>query len=388
MSRSNTGFLKTVLPVFTALLVFSACSEMEDGNSPQLPTQQQRVLELDPGESVPNTVTISMNKAFSAQSLSPLTGLRIAYDMSHNSGRQAATSPTGGNGNSIMFGDYIARGATISVITTFDLATLNNYDVLWLEEDFSNALTATEQTVLATWVTNGGSVVVLAEDWVGGSPLTPLGYAYFNAFASGITSNIAVHPLTDGVSSLRFEATGRGLTEPAGATWIAKNMSDNGPFISVRTLGAGKVVVLSDEFFFNSIVDLEDNRLLGNNMMTWLFTRTVDIDIKPGTYPNSINCSGNGNVLVTVAILSTSSFNALDVDHTTVRFEGAAEKHSHQGNMTRHEQDVDNDGDMDLVFHFPFNQTTLECNSTAATLSGKTSSGQSFSGSDSVHMVP
>ncbi|NIM48758.1 MAG: hypothetical protein GTN78_10340, partial [Gemmatimonadales bacterium] len=84
----------------------------------------------------------------------------------------------------------------------------------------------------------------------------------------------------------------------------------------------------------------------------------VDIDIKPGSDPNSINCN-NENGVVTVAILTTEDFDALTVDHATVTFEGASETHVDKktGEPRRHEEDVDGDGDTDLVLHFRFGDT-------------------------------
>jgi hypothetical protein len=381
---------RLLLPMIAlTAFILTSCSEMDDPIAPAgQPMPASGTIEMDPGRVVEYTVDASLNKAFSTQSYCPLNGLRIAYDMSHNSGRQNLTSPTGGNLNSVIFGDYIARGATISVISTFDLNTLSEFDVLWLEEDFFNPLTAAEQVVLQTFVANGGAVVILAEDWAGASPFLAFGYNYTPAAGSGTTSNLASHPLTAGVSTLRFESTIRGLTEPTGATWIAKNTAGTGTFISVLEYGQGKVLAMTDEFLINSNVNNEDNRIFGNNIMTWLWTKTVTIDIKPGAYPNSINCISGGNAVIPVAILSTSSFDALSVDHTTVRFEGASHTHFSRGQMTRHEEDVNGDGLLDLVFHFRRNQTTLSCNSTTGTLTGMTYCGQAIKGMDTVNMVP
>ena len=54
-------------------------------------------------------------------------------------------------------------------------------------------------------------------------------------------------------------------------------------------------------------------------------TIVVDIDIKPGSDPNSINCI-NENETIAIAILTSDSFDATTVDHTTVVFEGANER--------------------------------------------------------------
>jgi hypothetical protein len=113
----------------------------------------------------------------------------------------------------------------------------------------------------------------------------------------------------------------------------------------------------------------------------------VGIDIKPGSYPNSINCK-NKNEVIPVAILTTTTFDALTVDYRTVTFEGAKEIHvDKRGVPIRHVEDVDLDGDMDLVFHFYLKNTVLTCGSTTGTLKGLTYGGIPIQGTDSVRMI-
>ena len=114
----------------------------------------------------------------------------------------------------------------------------------------------------------------------------------------------------------------------------------------------------------------------------------VDIDIKPGNDPNSINCN-NENETIAVAILSTDDFDATTVDHTTVTFEGASETHvdENTGSARRHEEDVDGDGDTDLVSHFRLGDTDLTCESTEGKLEGETFDGQAIEGTDAVRMI-
>jgi hypothetical protein len=93
--------------------------------------------------------------------------------------------------------------------------------------------------------------------------------------------------------------------------------------------------------------------------------------------------------VISVAILSNDFFDATTVDHTTVTFEGASETHVNgkTGEQRRHEEDVDDDGDMDLVFHFRLGDTTLTCTSTEGALIGETFDGQSMEGTDAVGMI-
>jgi len=112
------------------------------------------------------------------------------------------------------------------------------------------------------------------------------------------------------------------------------------------------------------------------------------LDIKPGSDPNSINCNNDQGV-ITVAILTTDDFDATTVDHTTVTFEGASETHVNRrsGEARRHEEDVDGDGDTDLVLHFRLGDTTLTCGSTEGSLTGVTFGGMAIELTDSVRMV-
>ena len=76
------------------------------------------------------------------------------------------------------------------------------------------------------------------------------------------------------------------------------------------------------------------------------------------------------------------------MDHTTVTFAYALEIHTDkQGNPRRHEEDVDGDGDTDLVFHFRIGDTDLDCSSNVGMLTGSTFGGQVFAGADDMRLV-
>jgi len=116
----------------------------------------------------------------------------------------------------------------------------------------------------------------------------------------------------------------------------------------------------------------------------------VDVDIKPGSDPNSINPRSMGKV--PVAILGSDSFDVTQVDVTTLAFgpNGATPAHdlTDPDTLAGHIEDVNDDGFLDLVSHYNQKQTGLACGDTDATLTGALLDGTPFDGTDSVRMVP
>ena len=119
--------------------------------------------------------------------------------------------------------------------------------------------------------------------------------------------------------------------------------------------------------------------------ITWTTAPDVTIDIKPGSDKNPVNCKGKGNGVIPVAILTTDGFDAQAVDCSSVRFGplGAYETHG-----KCHLGDVDDDGDMDLMFHFRRNETGVACGDTMMTLWGMTLDGFEFEAWDHITTVP
>jgi len=105
----------------------------------------------------------------------------------------------------------------------------------------------------------------------------------------------------------------------------------------------------------------------------------VEIDIKPGSDPNSINLNSKG--VVPVAVLTTGDFDASNVDPDTVSFAGASP-------VRWTMEDVDDDNDSDMLFHFKTQELDLTKESTVATLTGETQDGISIEGTDTVNIVP
>jgi hypothetical protein len=110
----------------------------------------------------------------------------------------------------------------------------------------------------------------------------------------------------------------------------------------------------------------------------------VEIDIKPGSDPNSINLCSHG--IVPIAILSGDGFDATTVDPSTVEFAGASIRVKGKGALQYSLEDVDGDGDLDLVTQISVENLDLDGGSTTATVSGL-AGGVPFEGTDSVNIV-
>lgn len=111
----------------------------------------------------------------------------------------------------------------------------------------------------------------------------------------------------------------------------------------------------------------------------------VDIDIKPGSYPNSINLGSNGNV--PVAIFSTADFDATTVDPLTITLAGATVRIKGKGDPQVNFDDVDGDGLMDIVVHVDTRTFVLSATDTEAILTGETFDGVKFEGVDTIRIV-
>jgi len=115
-------------------------------------------------------------------------------------------------------------------------------------------------------------------------------------------------------------------------------------------------------------------------------TILVDIDIKPGSYPNSINLGSNGNV--PIAILSTETFDATTIDPLTITLAGAGVKVRGNGTTMASVEDVNMDGLLDLVVHVVIEDLELTAGDIEAVLTGLTYGGTPIEGVDTIRIVP
>ena len=155
---------------------------------------------------------------------------------------------------------------------------------------------------------------------------------------------------------------------------------ENGSMIDLGTLD-GDFATAFDINSDGQIVGFSSTIAGENHAVLWALPATVNVtvDIKPGSLTNSINLGSKG--VVPVAALTTDDFYAGDLDPVTVIFAGASPLHWSL-------QDVDWDGDMDLVLHFKTQELNLDLSSIDAPLTGTTYDGISVEGVDLVQIVP
>ena len=164
----------------------------------------------------------------------------------------------------------------------------------------------------------------------------------------------------------------------SGSTGIA--ITPNGAFAYVAAgLGGLKVINTAHD---TVVATVPFDQGLDRVAIGVALFQTVKIDIHPGSFPNSINPRSNG--VTPVAILTQGGFDARTVDVKTVRFgRFGTEAAAVQSAL----EDVDRDGDLDLILHFRTQETGIQCGDTSAMLIGVTLSSQIIEGSDSIVTV-
>jgi hypothetical protein len=133
--------------------------------------------------------------------------------------------------------------------------------------------------------------------------------------------------------------------------------------------------------------EIQQHYLNGLNGLGYEEGIAVDIDIKPGSDPNSINLDSVG--VIPVAILSSADFDATTVNPDTVFLAGAKVKMLGKSDkLLCHEEDVNNDALLDLVCQVLTEESLIETGESVAVLEAETYDGTQIRGEDAIKIVP
>jgi ketosteroid isomerase-like protein len=178
------------------------------------------------------------------------------------------------------------------------------------------------------------------------------------------------------------DGTEKGLTKPEGfSTDLAVFIPDEDPWTTTDPTNAdsdGDGIPDGEE-------DLNKNGKTDEGE-TNASIHTVDIDVKPGDYPNSINPKSKGKI--PVAILSTQKLHAPDMVNKDSLTFGSAGEEASLAFCNPKGEDINGDGLKDLVCHFYVQDASFQCGDTKGILKGSTVDGTPVEGSDSVMINP
>jgi hypothetical protein len=108
----------------------------------------------------------------------------------------------------------------------------------------------------------------------------------------------------------------------------------------------------------------------------------ISVEVPIDIQPNSINLRSQARLSVT--ILTTNTIDTTTINAATIRF-GATGTEAFPIRVDV--EDVNNDGDPDLLLQFNTQDTHIQCQARSALLTGQTFGGQSFHGSDVIQTV-
>jgi hypothetical protein len=346
---------------------------------------------------VDNTVT-SQSEIAPLEELS-VSGLRALLYHSDGSGQAASAELA-------LIGTGLFGAADIDILrmtgTPASLATLQAYDCVYVWANFVPPSAVAQGDRLKEYVDVGGGVVLsvyaLSRNtgpWEMQGGIMGPGYSPLVNTATSLSSfprtldfgtADTASPLLAGVVDFTYGGNvnyGAATLDP-GATLVG---SDNSGVPLLALSSASDVAAINVYMPPNSFAKSPGVFRTWANACEAVSVLRVDIDIKPGSDPNSINLSSMGGV--PVAIFGSASFDVTTIDTSTLSMADAGVKVVGKKNKELCSiEDVDSDGFDDLVCHFDtIDLGALDGTSTEATVKGNLQSGRAFEGVDAVNIV-
>lgn len=179
---------------------------------------------------------------------------------------------------STLLGDLQARGAQIVTLTLpFTEATLAEVDAVIVDDSIANFSTA-DVTALRDRVTAGAGLLCEADNSGSMTRLnqvlasTGITAAYDGTFGDITFTDIRVHPMTLGVTSLREVAVGASATT-SGSAFVLVGTGSGRAHAAVSSLGTGVVVFVGNEISDDANYADGDARRFANQIIDGLVAR-------------------------------------------------------------------------------------------------------------------
>jgi hypothetical protein len=232
-----------------------------------------------------------------------LTNIHILYDRAHDE-----EDPTY---YSILVSDTVAAGATVDQNFVYPVtqAVLADYDILWVNCCGNIEWSFSELTAVANWLHQGGAILIHG-DASNGTRLLPTIYdiMYDNGnYTGGDTTYIEDHPISSNVETVSIPGNYTRLVP--GNVHSEVVVLDNNyqqPHIIAHEEGSGKMVVIADIDFHDYYINEAHNRLLANNVMSWLAIPSYEDLPWLSTTPETITIPGHSSATVAVQLDSTA----------------------------------------------------------------------------------
>jgi Subtilase family len=258
-----------------------------------------------------------------------------------------------------------------------------------LLRDYLRASADPGQGFSATAVASSGNL----RPWLGGTPLAPASWPETIAVGATLNDRAAIWQFSQNANVLA-----PGVGYPVGANSFVAGTSFAAPMFSAlvglcATIPGGLSFDGANPPLEPPVRDGAGNKILANALigtddlapLACNDTLTVDIDIKPDSEPNRINLKSWGKLAV--AILSSATFDASQVNPRTVKLAGAPVIIKPNGKPFAELKDVNDDNRLDLVVRVRIQDLQLTETSTEAILIGMTLGGKAIQGKDKVSIV-
>jgi hypothetical protein len=281
-------------------------------------------------------------------------------------------------------GAWVGEGSTSSTTPGQVVAWGNNwYGVATVPAGLSDVIAIAAGGYHNLVLRSNGTVVAWGSSYWGQATV-PAGLSDVTALDAGDIHSLALR--SDGtVVAWGYDSYGQ-ATVPAGLSDVTAIAAGGRHSLALRSDGTVVAWGWNDDGQATVPVGLSDVTAIAaggvHSLALVVEDYPVVIDIKPGNDENAINPKNKG--VIPVAILTTDDFDATTVDPLSIRF-GPGEAQEVHG--IGHIEDVDGNGDMDMMLHFETRDSGIQCGDTSATLTGMTYGEQQIIGSDSIRTV-